>query len=123
MKVLKSITKRSAILLICMVLLFGNLFIPSFANPLCIQGHGSMSFTGYIEDRPMNDYLNYCNGGYGRYHHYICNSCGYTATEYWGISGKSIAHDFPNPIPMWHVACKNGCGATKCVGSGCLQCN
>jgi len=47
MKKLKNISKRSAILLLCMVMLFGTLFIPVSAKEICehVSGYQHPIFT------------------------------------------------------------------------------
>ena len=107
--------KRSAILLVCMVLLFGNLFIPVSARticPLCKSATGQQTSDLYRFGADAS----YCS------HDEIHTQ--WTCCWKWMPVQivNEILHDFPQPIALYHVACKKNCGQTKCVGSACLQC-
>jgi len=115
---LKSISKRSAIILVCMILLFGNMFIPVSAvdnwcptcNNVTTTSHGVLPAITTGPD------ATYC---WTKTINVIWMPCKHPGKP----QVSSQTHNFPQPIALYHVVCKNpDCGQTKCVGSACLQC-
>jgi len=73
--------KRSAIIFVCMILLFGTLFIPSIAAT-CPNGHGTLEFgrRGPFQ-HPGGANTSYCYSWIEVYHYEYCSKCPYKTQE------------------------------------------
>ena len=111
-------SKRIGILLICLILLFGNLFIPVSAYPPCSLGHSTFQYQRTWYYTAPASYA-YCTSQV----YQVWYWCGKSTCPVNGPTTEAdlVSHSF-TIVNLKHGPCSKGCGYVGCNGGLCPAC-